>query len=497
MSIIILLEIYFLLLIFRLSVNIINIKMAVTPQEEMFLFQKELAPHWEMLMETLLEGVVLLDPKGVIMAVNSSLEAITGYTRQELLGQTCARVRTDDCFGFGEEPSNKVCRLFQEGGISSSNCVLVGKDGTLRHIRKRAALILDDDQRVLGALETFLDISKVAAQERLILRLQRELRQEEGYQGILGKSPPMLRLFSLIAAAARTEAPVIIYGESGTGKKLVAQAIHCLGARKQGPFIRVNCQAMPEAVLNRELFGPSRGVLHDGDHTGLGQFAAAAGGDLFLEEVGDLPPTIQAKLLRAIREKTIHLGQGQQSHSVDVRLITATSPHLQQRVAEGRFREDLFHRLNVFPIHVPPLRERRDDLPLLAAAFLERACLRSNKAITTLSRQSLELLAEYPWPGNVRELINALEFAVLVCPGGEILPEHLPAHLSFSRGGRLHGEAGNSQVARKDKEALLRVLQEADGKKGEAARILGISRVTLWKWLKHYKINSDELRPAK
>jgi len=358
-------------------------------------------------------------------------------------------------------------------------------------------LIRDDTQQVVGGLEIFLDISEAAAQERLIGRLQRELRQEDGFQGILGKSAVMLRLFSLIASAAQTEAPVIIYGESGAGKELVAQAIHRLGPRKQKPYIRVNCKALPEAMLDRELFGSGKDTPRSTDHAGLVQFAAVGGGDLFLDEVGDLPLSLQAKLLRAVFEKTAVRTPGQPILPMDVRLITATSHNLQQQVAEGRFRKDLFYRLNVIPIHVPPLRERREDIPLLAAAFLERARLKSGKAITGLRRQTLEILTEYAWPGNVRELINALEFAVLVCPGGEILPEHLPAHLSFPKGARARGGADTWQVA-EDKEALMRVLQEAGGKKGEAARILGVSRVTLWKWLKRYRINNqNEFAAAK
>jgi DNA-binding NtrC family response regulator len=284
---------------------------------------------------------------------------------------------------------------------------------------------------------------------------------------------------------------VIIFGESGTGKEMVARAIHRLSQRRQGPFIRVNCKAIPEPLLEVELFGQGSEALRPSVPR-LGNLGAAEGGILFLDEVADLPSSLQARLVRFLCEEGVPR-EGQKPLKLDVRVIASTSQDLQQLVAEGRFREDLFYRLNVVPVHLPPLRERREDIPLLTEAFIERACLKSRKSVLGLSREALAALMDHPWPGNVRELMNAVEYAVLLCPQGDILPEHLPVHLAQAREARPRGNSRAHAASRAaDKEALTRALKEAGGKMSEAARILGVSRVTLWKWLKHYKIKIKE-----
>uniref|UniRef100_A0A7C5EPA3 PAS domain S-box protein n=1 Tax=Desulfobacca acetoxidans TaxID=60893 RepID=A0A7C5EPA3_9BACT len=456
--------------------------------------------NWGRLGEELLvlmtEGVVMVDPRGLIVAVNPALERLTGYSRQELLGQSCALIRSDDCFRApGGEP-RRHCRLFDEGAISACRGVLAAKDGSLRQVLKQGVVLRDEQHKVMGALETFLDITEMVAQERLISRLRRVLRQEDGFQGILGRSPAMLQLFSLIASAAPSEAPVLISGETGTGKELVAQAIHRLGPRRQGPYIRLNCKALPEALLLKELVGEGRppGLASPSRPSHL---EAAKGGDLFLDEVGHLPLSVQGRLLRILCEGVIEREDVDEPVPVEVRLIAATSENLPQLVKEGRFRQDLYYRLNVFPIQVPPLRERREDIPLLAEAFLERACLKNRKSIPRLTPKALEALVAYPWPGNVRELMNAMEYAVLVSGGGEISPDHLPVQVISPgeawRRGTLRARAVSPAG---DRERLVMALQQSGGRVSEAAKILGVSRVTLWKWLKHFKIRAKEERGA-
>ncbi|MBM4284082.1 MAG: PAS domain S-box protein [Deltaproteobacteria bacterium] len=449
---------------------------------------------WEKLSAAMMEGVVVVDPKGIIQTVNQAMEEITGYSRQELIGQSCALIRCSACFGANQAETRKQCELFQHGEVAPAKCVLAKKDGTLKHVRKSAALILDDDGQILGGVEVFMDISELAAQERLISRLRRELTQEDGFQGMLGKSAVMLHLFSLISSAAPTEAPVLIFGESGAGKELVARAIHNLSPRRQGPHIRVNCKALQESLLEAELFGPGHGGINRADSTRLGHFEAAHGGDLFLDEVADLSLNLQTKLLRVLCENVIEREGGRKPVAVDVRIITATNQDLQQLVAEGRFREDLLYRLKVIPIQVPPLRERREDIPLLAEAFLERTRLKTRKAVTGFSKEALERLLRYDWPGNVRELVNDVEYACMLCPGGDILPEHLPVHLIEKTQPRFRGAAKDRDSSRaRDRESLIRALRESGGKMNEAAKSLGISRVTLWKWLKYHKINVKEV----
>lgn len=446
---------------------------------------------WEKMMETMMEGVVVVDSKGIIQAVNPAMEEITGYTQEELVGQRCGLIRCDNCFSNQGSPSPNQCELFRKGTIPPSRCALARKDGSLKHIMKHAALLQDDDGQVLGGVEIFMDISGVVAQERLIARFRQELGRADSFEGILGKSAVMLQLFSLISSAAQTEAPVLIFGESGTGKEMVAHAIQRLSPRRQGPFIRVNCKAMPEALLEIELFGPKK------EAAGVqaarpGSCEAAQGGVLFLDEVAELPPSLQARLVRFLCEGIIDR-VGRKPLTLDVRIIAATSQDLARLVAEGRFREDLFYRLNVIPVRLPPLRERREDIPLLAETFIERARLKTRKPILGLSKEALEVLLEYPWPGNVRELINTIDYAFLLCPEGDILPEHLPVHLTRTEeaGPRRTGRA--KAVSRAgDKDALVNALKETGGKMGEAAKILGVSRVTLWKWLKYYKIKPGD-----
>ena len=461
------------------------------------MFQQEYDKFWEKVIDTMMEGVVVVDPQGTILSVNRALTEITGYRREELLGQPCALIKTDACYHALGSGAGKQCELFQTGCIRRGKCVLAKKDGSLVHILKNAALIRDNSGQILGGVETLIDISEMVAKERVISRLRRELSREDGFQGILGKSPAMLQLFSLIASAAQSEAPVIISGESGTGKELVAGAIHRLSPRSQGPFVKVNSAAIHESLLESELFGHVKGAFTGADRSRVGRFEAATGGDIFLDEVGDMPLSTQAKLLRVLQEKVIEKVGDQKPILLDVRVITATNKDLYRLMAENRFREDLFYRINVIPIAIPPLRERREDIPLLTEAFIERIRLKTRKPISGICRAALEILVEYQWPGNVRELINTMEYAFVLCQEGKILPEHLPAQLRMAppvtahETARVtHRKAASAKVP--DREELRRVMHEARGKKGEAARILGVSRVTLWKWLKNHNLQVED-----
>ena len=447
---------------------------------------------WEEAMNTIMEGVVVLDPRGIILSINQAMEEITGYRRQELIGKPCALIKSESC--FASMNPGEHCELFQNGLIKRSKCSLARKDGGLVHVVKKAALLKDKGGQVWGAIETFSDVSEIMAKERVISRLRRELSQEDGFQGILGKSPGMLQLFSLISSASSSEAPVIISGESGTGKELVAGAIHRLSPRNQGPFIKVNSAALNEALLESELFGHVKGAFTGADRTRVGRFEAAHQGDIFLDEVGDLPLPTQAKLLRVLQEKVIEKVGDHRPIPVDVRVISATNQDLQRLMAAGLFREDLYYRINVIPIHIPPLRERREDITLLVEAFIERACLKNRKPISGISKEALDVLLEYRWPGNVRELINTVEYAFVLCQEGTIRPEHLPRQLSEKTCEPLKANSRTSvSSGAKNKELIVKAIKKAGGKKGEAARLLGVSRVTLWKWLKNQNLRIDEI----
>ncbi|MHB8068124.1 MAG: sigma-54 interaction domain-containing protein [Desulfobaccales bacterium] len=453
------------------------------------MLREEYSGLCEKVIDTMMEGVVVVDPRGIILSVNRAMEEITGYARQELIGHPCSLIKSDACFSSLNSGGKKQCELFQTGSIRRCKCILAKKDGSLVHVMKNAALLKDNDGRVLGGVETLTDVSEVVEKERVITRLRRELSREDGFQGILGKSPLMLQLFSLIASAAQSDAPVIIYGESGTGKELVAGAIHRLSPRSQGPFIKVSSVALHESLLESELFGHVKGAFTGADRNRVGRFEAAHGGDIFLDEIGDLSLNTQAKLLRVLQEKVIEKVGDQKPVPVEVRVITATNKDLQQLMAAEKFREDLYYRINVIPIQLPPLRDRREDIPLLTEAFIERLRLKTRRPISGISKEAMEMLLRYGWPGNVRELLNSLEYAFVLCREGSILPEHLPSPLArkpaypppATKTGRPAGKGD-------DKESLLKAMEEAGGNKSEAARILGVSRVTIWKRLKQHNL---------
>ena len=448
--------------------------------------------YWETVIHTMMDGLMVVDPQGNIVAVNPAMERLTGYSREELLGQSCNILNCDRCRGLKPQGSDRQCQLFREGGVRQIHCVLTKKDGATLPFLKNAAILKDEAGLILGAVETITDLSEISARDQVICRLRKELHRHDGFHGLLGRSPAMLQLSQLLTSAAASEAPVVLYGESGTGKELAAAALHKLSPRAKGPFIRVNSAALNESLLESELFGHVKGAFTGADRSRVGRFEAAHRGSIFLDEIGDLPMATQVKLLRVLQEKTIEKVGDHRPIPVDVRVITATNQDLHLLMEQGRFREDLFFRINVIPIHLPPLRERREDIPLLVEHFLERSAAKTQKPITGLSREALEIFLHYHWPGNVRELINVIDYAFVLCPEGVILPEHLPVELTGRRPAparpRRPESTGPQRISR---EELLKTLQAARGKKTRAAEMLGVSRVTLWKWLKELDVQVE------
>jgi two-component system response regulator HydG len=315
-----------------------------------------------------------------------------------------------------------------------------------------------------------------------------------GYHGLIGKAPVMQEFFDLIEKVAAANAPVVISGQSGTGKELVARAIHDLSPRCHEPFIKVNCAALDGNLLESELFGHVKGAFTGADRTRVGRFEAANNGVIFLDEIGDLPLTTQTKLLRVLQEKEFERVGDNRPITTDVRILAATNKDLIRLMQEGLFREDLYYRINVIPIYLPPLRTRRDDLPLLTDTFIHRMSLKTEKTITGIAKDAFEVLMRYTWPGNIRELINVIEYAFVLCPQGEISLSHLPVQLLGHH--PLHGQQGarapNRSLTGNERQDLIQALQAADGNKSEAARRLGISRVTLWKRIKKFGIQVDK-----
>jgi two-component system response regulator PilR (NtrC family) len=330
---------------------------------------------------------------------------------------------------------------------------------------------------VRGALET-----QRLAEENL--RLKAEFRTRHGLEQILGVAPAMAAMFDLIRSVAQTSSTVLITGESGTGKELVAKAIHALSPRRDAPFVSVNCGALPENLLESELFGHVKGAFTDAHQNKKGLFEAAHRGTLFLDEVGETPPAMQVKLLRALQERRVRRVGGNEEVEVDVRIISATNAPLESLVREKRFREDLFYRLQVIPIRTPPLRERREDIPILAEHFLQRFSQEMGKQVAKISEEAMQCLVRYSWPGNVRELENLMERAVALEVTAVILPERLPDSLRPGSSGASGTRALplDTQGFRLDEhlntleEGFLReALDRAKGDRAAAAQLLGVS----------------------
>ncbi len=458
------------------------------------MLEKIYGKYWQTVIDTMLEGLMLVDPDGKIVFVNRAFEQLSGYSKDEVEGKTCEILGCDTCFGTRKEGKDKYCALFKEGKVRRRKCIFQKKDGTELHVLKNAALLRDESGKVVGGVENLTDLSPIVEKEEVILRLRKQLNNEDGFHGMLGKSASMKKVFDLIASAAPSEAPVVIYGESGTGKELAAAAIHRLSGRHSGPFVKVNCAALNENLLESELFGHVKGAFTGADRTRVGRFEAANNGVIFLDEIGDLPLSTQTKLLRVLQEKEFERVGDNRPITTDVRILAATNKNLNRLMADGLFREDLYYRINVIPIYLPPLRERRDDIPMLTDAFIHRMNLKTEKTITGIAKNGLDVFMQYGWPGNIRELINVLEYAFVLCPQGEISISHLPAQLLGHHPEHVQQEAGSRKAspAGDKRQELIQALQATNGNKSEAARRLGISRVTLWKRIKKFGIQVDK-----
>jgi DNA-binding NtrC family response regulator len=326
------------------------------------------------------------------------------------------------------------------------------------------------------------------------VQLQEQLENRHSFANIIGKSKSMQEVFWLIREVARSDASVLIQGESGTGKELVAAAIHFNSKRRSGPYIRVSCASLPESLVESELFGYEKGAFTGANQRRIGRFEAAHTGTLFLDEIGDLPVAVQSKLLRVLQERQIERLGSNRSIDVDVRFVSASLRNLENDVSEGGIRKDLLFRINTVPIQLPPLRDRREDIPLLAQAFLREFSRERSKEIEEIEDTTLERLDSHPWPGNVRELRNVIERAVVFCRGSRITPEHLPAGIRDAPSAPVVPEtAGQPEslrqaVERAETRAIRAALVATEGRRSEAADLLGVSRKTLWEKIKAYEI---------
>jgi two-component system, NtrC family, response regulator HydG len=456
------------------------------------MLNREWDRYWETVVDTIQDGIMIVKPEGQIVSVNNALLGLTGYDREELVGQSCAILDCDMCPQVLDRQGGHWCHLFQDGRINRKRCLIRKKNGQSLPILKNASLLYGPQGRVIGAVETITDISEILKKDYQIEEFRRALQSQDGFHGLLGNSPAMSRVFDLIANAAQSEAPVIIYGESGTGKELVARAIHERGSRKKRPFVKFNCAALAEPLLESELFGHVKGAYTGAYRSREGRFEAANQGDIFLDEIGDLPLSSQVKLLRVLEDQVIERVGDHRPIPVNVRIISATNKTLRNLIAQGLFREDLFFRINVIPISLPPLRERKGDIPILAEFFFRRMKLKTEKPILGLGEATMKNLIEYDWPGNVRELRSAFEYAFVTCQEGLIQPDHLPAMINQAGSDRMEGKLFPVHSPGQKRRELLEALKRTGGNQSAAARLLGVSRVTIWSRMKKFGMQPEK-----
>jgi PAS domain S-box-containing protein len=461
--------------------------------------EQEINRYWKKIINTMNDGLTLVGPDGTILMVNNAFEQMTGYRSDEVLGMPCTMLKCDACESSLKEKSDVWCTLFEQGreDMKRCHCHIMKKDGGYIPVLKNASVLKDDQGMLIGAVETITDISEISRLDQEVNKLSRQLDADGGFQGMIGKSDAMCKVFDVIRKAALSEAPVIIYGESGSGKELVALALHRLGHRKDGPFVQLNCAALNEALLESELFGHVKGAFTGAYRHRPGRFEAAHGGDFFLDEIGDIPMSVQVKLLRVLETGQFeHVGD-HQPISADVRIIAATNRNLEELIAREQFREDFFFRINVIPIRLPPLRERTEDIPLLVNTFIRHLQKSTGKTITGLTRAAMEHFMTYHWPGNIRELKSALEYAFVIAENGLINCDQLPPRLADRSSkpqtspSETPGVSGSRprKIDSDEKKALIEALRQTSGNQSQAARLLGVCRVTVWNRMRKYGID--------
>jgi PAS domain S-box-containing protein len=435
---------------------------------------------------TLQEGVLILDDTRQIIEFNQGAEWITGYRRDEVVGRRCSEVFQTNLCERGC-PFKKA--LYLEEPLRDIEMRIRGKEERPLSVLVNLAPLRDQKGRLVGGVQTLRDVSAFEW-------MRHELVNAYDYSTIMGKSPAMREMYRRLEDVARTDTTVLLSGESGTGKELVARAIHFNSNRRDRPLISVNCSALPEGILESELFGHVRGAFTGAIKDKPGRFEQANGGTLFLDEVGELTPATQVKLLRVLEEGEFQRVGDTRTIRVDIRLIAAINKDLRSEVAAGRFRDDLYYRLNVFPIELPPLRERTEDLPLLVHHFIEKFNHQMGRRVQGVSGEALDSLHSYGWPGNVRELENAIEHAFVHSRGVVIQVEDLPRHLvdTLAVPAEVRPAIRDEALDSFERRLILRQLQESRWRRREAAQRLGISPVTLWRKMKKHGIRefSDE-----
>ncbi len=430
----------------------------------------------QVLLENLPEGVFTINTHWRIQSFNRRAEEITGYRRDEVVGSHCWEIFRSDLCQVG-----CPLRTALESGLASmdQDVRILKKGGKRQTILVNTGVLRTAAGKIRGAVETFRPLAGEA--------YFNGLEADAGFAKIIGRSKGMQRIFEMLPDIAASDANVLITGESGTGKDLIAHTIHELSSRRDKPFVAVNCSALAESLLESELFGHEKSAFTGATGTKLGRFELAKGGSLFLDEIGELKPELQIKLLRILESHEFERVGGTRALPMEARLISATHRDLRQAISEGVFREDFYYRLRTVPVAIPPLREREEDIVPLVNFFLKKFNKLYKKRVMSVHPEVMQMFMRYPWPGNVRELERTLEHAYVFVKGPIIMPANLPSAEEFQSEAPqrdLHTD-DNSKPTR---EALEWALLRASGNRLEAARMLGISRTTLWRHLKRLNL---------
>ena len=430
------------------------------------------------ILNSIADGVFTVDMDWRITSFNRAAEEITGIAAEEALGQRC-------CDVFKASICETGCALRQtvETGklVFNRPAYIVGVDGKRVPISISSAVLKDEKGRTIGGVETFRDLS-------LVEQLRKRIEQDYRFEDILSRSHRMHQIFEILPTIAESESTVLIQGDSGTGKELVARAIHNLSSRSGGPFVAVSCGALPDTLLESELFGYKAGAFTDAKKDKPGRFAMAEGGTLFLDEVGDVSPTLQVRLLRVLQERVYEPLGATESIRANVRIVAATNRDLGEMVGAGSFRQDLYYRINVIQLVLPPLRDRKEDIPLLVDHFLGTLSRLQGKDVVGVADEVVDILMAYDFPGNVRELENIIEHAFVLCREGVIERKHLPDSVGSALGSE-HTTAGRAGTLKEmERGAIVDALRRNGWNRTAAARELGIHKSTLFRKIKALEI---------
>ena len=437
---------------------------------------------FEAIFNSVTEGIITVNNDMVVLNINKASAEYIGISRHMAIGKKYSMVFQNRLGDI--EPILKMT-LHAQTPVTNFCSTCYGKDSIQKRFVINTSILKNNKDLNYGLVVVFKDITELSILRHQVS--QQDRFQKSGLLYIIGKNKKMQEIYRLIENVADSDASTLIYGESGTGKELVARAIHDKSHRAKGPFVKVNCSALPETLLEDELFGHVKGAFTNAIRNKIGRFQLADKGTIFLDEIGDISPAIQVKLLRVLQEAVIERVGDTMPISIDVRVILATNKNLKELINKNRFREDLYYRLKVISITLPPLRERKDDMHLLVKHFIEKYNIKTGKNVTSIDKDVLDLFLRYSWKGNIRELENAIEHAFVLCRSNVIKPSHIPAEIN-----NIEENVSCSPGEAKDEKTLIEsALIKSGWNKSKAARALGIDRTTLWRKTKEMGINEQ------